>query len=166
MRRAVITGIGIVSSIGDNKEEVLDSLKEGHSGITFAEEYAEMGFRSHVYGIPKINLDEALDRKIRRFMGDGAGYNYIAMLEAIEDSKLKEEDISDERTGLIMGSGGPSTRNLIQAADSARTRGPRKVGPFMVPRCMSSTVSACLSTMFKIKESNMNKEVHFRKAET
>ena len=154
MRRAVITGIGIVSSIGDNKEEVLDSLKEGHSGITFAEEYAEMGFRSHVYGIPKINLDEALDRKLRRFMGDGAGYNYIAMLEAIEDSKLKEEDISDERTGLIMGSGGPSTRNLIQAADSARTKGPRKVGPFMVPRTMSSTNSATLATPFQIKGVN------------
>ena len=92
MRRAVITGIGIVSSIGDNKEEVLDSLKEGRSGITFAEEYAEMGFRSHVYGIPNMNLDEALDRKLRRFMGDGAGYNYIAMLEAIQDSKLKEGD--------------------------------------------------------------------------
>ena len=154
MRRAVITGIGIVSSIGDNKEEVLDSLKEGHSGITFAEEYAEMGFRSHVYGIPKINLDEALDRKLRRFMGDGAGYNYIAMLEAIADSKLKEDDISDERTGLIMGSGGPSTRNLIQAADSARTRGPRKVGPFMVPRTMSSTNSATLATPFQIKGVN------------
>ena len=93
MRRAVITGIGIVSSIGDNKEEVLDSLKEGHSGITFAEEYAEMGFRSHVYGIPSMNLDEVLDRKLRRFMGDGAGYNYIAMLEAIQDSKLKELEI-------------------------------------------------------------------------
>ncbi len=154
MRRAVITGIGIVSSIGDNKEEVLDSLKEGRSGITFAEEYAEMGFRSHVYGIPKINLDEALDRKIRRFMGDGAGYNYIAMLEAIQDSNLKEEDISNERTGLIMGSGGPSTRNLIQAADSARTRGPRKVGPFMVPRTMSSTNSATLATPFHIKGVN------------
>lgn len=154
MRRAVITGIGIVSSIGDNKEEVLDSLKEGRSGITFAEEYAEMGFRSHVYGIPNMNLDEALDRKLRRFMGDGAGYNYIAMLEAIQDSKLKEGDISDERTGLIMGSGGPSTRNLIQAADSARTRGPRKVGPFMVPRTMSSTNSATLATPFHIKGVN------------
>ena len=111
MKRAVITGIGIISSIGDNKGEVLDALKTCRSGISFAEEYAEMGFRSHVYGIPKINLDDTLDRKLRRFMGDGAGYNYMAMLEAIKDSKLTDKEVSDERTGLIMGSGGPSTRN-------------------------------------------------------
>ena len=154
MRRAVITGIGIVSSIGDNKEEVLDSLRECRSGISFAEEYAEMGFRSHVYGLPKMNLDDALDRKLRRFMGDGAGYNYIAMQEAIKDSGLTEEEVSCERTGLVMGSGGPSTRNLIQAADAARNKGPKKVGPFMVPRTMSSTNSATLATPFRIKGVN------------
>ena len=154
MRRAVITGIGIVSSIGDNQEQILDSLKQCRSGVTFSEEYAAMGFRSHVYGMPRIDLDAAIDRKIRRFMGDGAGYNYIAMQEAIEDSGLTENEISNERTGLIMGSGGPSTRNLIQAADSAREKGPKKIGPFMVPRTMSSTNSATLATPFHIKGVN------------
>ena len=154
VRRAVITGIGIVSSIGNNKEEVLDSLKNCRSGISFAEEYAELGFRSHVYGLPKMNLDDTLDRKLRRFMGDGAAYNYIAMQEAIKDSGLTEEEISCERTGLVMGSGGPSTRNLIQAADAARNKGPKKVGPFMVPRTMSSTNSATLATPFRIKGVN------------
>ncbi len=151
MRRAVITGIGIISSIGDNKDEVLNSLKTGRSGISFAEEYAKMGFRSHVYGLPKVNLDDILDRKLRRFMGDGAAYNYLAMVEAIRDSGLLAEEVSHERTGLIMGSGGPSTRNLIQAADAAREKGPRKGGPFMVPRTMSSTNSATLATPFQIK---------------
>ncbi len=150
MRRAVITGIGIVSSIGDNKEEVLESLKQGKSGITHADEYEEKGFRSHVYGMPKLDIEGALDRKLRRFMGDGAAYNYIAMEQAIADSGLSEDQVSNERTGLIMGSGGPSTRNLVQAADAARERGPKKVGPFMVPRTMSSTNSATLATPFKI----------------
>jgi len=150
VRRAVITGIGIVSSIGDNKEEVLESLKQGKSGISHADEYEEKGFRSHVYGKPKLDIEGALDRKLRRFMGDGAAYNYIAMEQAIADSGLTENEISHERTGLIMGSGGPSTRNLIQAADAARERGPKKVGPFMVPRTMSSTNSATLATPFKI----------------
>ena len=154
MRRAVITGIGIISSIGDNKDEVLNSLKAGHSGISFAEEYAKMGFRSHVYGLPKVNLDDIIDRKLRRFMGDGAAYNYLAMVEAIRDSGLLAEEVSHERTGLIMGSGGPSTRNLIQAADTAREKGPRKIGPFMVPRTMSSTNSATLATPFQIKGVN------------
>lgn len=154
MRRAVITGIGIVSSIGDNQEQILDSLKQCRSGITFAEEYAAMGFRSHVHGMPRIDLDAAIDRKIRRFMGDGAAYNYIAMQEAIEDSGLTINEISHERTGLIMGSGGPSTKNLIQAADSAREKGPKKIGPFMVPRTMSSTNSATLATPFHIKGVN------------
>ena len=154
MRRAVITGIGIISSIGDNKDEVLNSLKAGRSGISFAEEYAKMGFRSHVYGLPKVNLDDIIDRKLRRFMGDGAAYNYLAMLEAIRDSGLLAEEVSHERTGLIMGSGGPSTRNLIQAADTAREKGPRKIGPFMVPRTMSSTNSATLATPFQIKGVN------------
>ena len=154
MRRAVITGIGIISSIGDNKDEVLNSLKAGRSGISFAEEYAKMGFRSHVYGLPKVNLDDIIDRKLRRFMGDGAAYNYLAMVEAIRDSGLLAEEVSHERTGLIMGSGGPSTRNLIQAADTAREKGPRKIGPFMVPRTMSSTNSATLATPFQIKGVN------------
>jgi len=154
VRRAVITGIGIVSSIGDNKEEVTESLRQGRSGISHSDEYAEMGFRSHVHGKPKMDLDGVLDRKLRRFMGDGAAYNYIAMQEAIEDSGLGDDEVSHERTGLIMGSGGPSTRNLIQAADAARERGPKKVGPFMVPRTMSSTNSATLATPFKIKGVN------------
>ena len=154
MRKAVITGIGIVSSIGDNKEEVLDSLREARSGISHSQEYANMGFRSHVYGKPKMDLDSVLDRKLRRFMGDGAAYNYVAMQEAINDSGLGADDVSNERTGLIMGSGGPSTRNLIQAADAARERGPKKVGPFMVPRAMSSTNSATLATPFQIKGVN------------
>ncbi|MBN07469.1 MAG: beta-ketoacyl-[acyl-carrier-protein] synthase I [Rhodospirillaceae bacterium] len=154
MRKAVITGIGIVSSIGDNKEEVLDSLREARSGISYSQEYADMGFRSHLHGKPKMDLDGVLDRKLRRFMGDGAAYNYVAMQEAIDDSGLGVADVSNERTGLIMGSGGPSTRNLIQAADAARERGPKKVGPFMVPRTMSSTNSATLATPFQVKGVN------------
>lgn len=154
MRRAVITGIGIVSSIGNNKTEVEESLRKGRSGISFAEDYCERGFRSHVHGAPDIDLDAVIDRKLRRFMGDGAGYNYLAMVEALEDSGLEENDISNERTGLIMGSGGPSTRNLIAAADVARERSPKKVSPFMVPRTMSSTNSATLATPFKIRGVN------------
>ena len=154
MRKAVITGIGIVSSIGDNKEEVLDSLREARSGISYSQEYADMGFRSHLHGKPKMDLDGVLDRKLRRFMGDGAAYNYVAMQEAIDDSGLGVADVSNERTGLIMGSGGPSTRNLIQAADAARERGPKKVGLFMVPRTMSSTNSATLATPFQVKGVN------------
>jgi len=150
VRRAVITGIGIVSSIGNNKEEVLDSLRNCRSGISFSEEYKEMGFRSHVHGAPKIDLAEAIDRKLKRFMGDGAAYNYIAMEEAIADSGLAPDDVSNERTGLIMGSGGPSTTNLVWAADTAREKGPKRVGPYMVPRTMSSTNSATLATPFKI----------------
>ncbi|MDP6427484.1 MAG: beta-ketoacyl-ACP synthase I [Rhodospirillales bacterium] len=150
MRRAVITGLGIVSSIGNDKNEVLASLKADRSGITLAEEYRDLGFRSHVYGTPDIDIDAHIDRKLRRFMGDGAAYNYLAMVEAIADSGLTEDQVSDERTGLIMGSGGPSTRNLIEAADKTRERGPRKVSPFMVPRAMSSTNSATLATPFKI----------------
>jgi 3-oxoacyl-[acyl-carrier-protein] synthase-1 len=143
--------MGVVSSIGNNKREVLDSLMQGRSGITFAEEYKAMGFRSQVHGSLKIDLDSVVDRRWRRFMGDGAAYNYVAMQEAIADSGLVEADVSSERTGLIMGSGGPSTKNLVQAADTAREKGPRKVGPFVVPRAMSSTNSATLATAFKIK---------------
>ena len=154
MRRVVVTGMGIVSSIGNNKEEVLTSLKEGRSGIEFCEEYCELGLRSHVHGSIKIDLTNALDRKQLRFMGDGAAYNYIAMEEAIADSGLAPEDVSNERTGIIMGSGGPSTKNLLLATDTLREKGAKRVGPFMVPRTMSSTNSATLATPFKIKGVN------------
>ena len=154
MRRVVVTGMGIVSSIGNNKAEVLDSLRQGRSGITFCEVYRDMGFRSQVHGSLKIDPDEAVDRRWRRFMGDGAAYNYIAMQEAIADSGLAEGDVSNERTGLIMGSGGPSTRSLVAAADTAREKGPKKVGPFAVPKTMSSTNSATLSVAFKIRGVN------------
>jgi 3-oxoacyl-[acyl-carrier-protein] synthase-1 len=151
MRKVVVTGMGIISSIGNNAEEVTNSLRKGRSGITFCEEYREMGFRSHVQGAPKVDLESAVDRKWRRFMGDGAAYNYLALEQAIADAGLSEAEVSNERTGLIMGSGGPSTRNQVLAADTAREKGPKKVGPFMVPRTMSSTNSATLSTPFKIK---------------
>ena len=154
MRRAVITGIGIVSSIGNNKEEVGESLRDGKSGISFAPEYKELGFRSQVHGAPEIDLGEAIDRKLKRFMGDGAAFNYVAMVEAIADAGLEQGDVSNERTGLIMGSGGPSTMNLIQSADTAREKSPKRVGPYMVPRAMSSTNSATLATPFGIKGVN------------
>lgn len=150
MRRVVVTGIGIVSSIGNNKEEVLDSLKTGRSGIVHSEEYEELGFRSHVHGSVKLKIEDHLDRKQSRFMGDGAAYNYIAMEEAIADSGLEESDITNERTGLIMGSGGPSMRNMVQAVDTMRERNPKRVGPFVVPKVMSSTNSATLATPFHI----------------
>jgi len=153
-RRVVVTGMGIVSSIGNNKTEVLDSLKEGRSGISFVEEYQERGFRSHVHGSIDIDIDEHVDRKIKRFMGDGAAYNYIAMKEAIADSGLAENEVSNERTGLVMGSGGPSTRDLVEAADIAREKGVKRVGPYRVPRTMSSTNSATLATPFQIKGVN------------
>jgi 3-oxoacyl-[acyl-carrier-protein] synthase-1 len=151
MRRVVVTGLGVVSSIGNNKSEVTESLKAGQPGITFAEEYAERGFKSQIHGSIKIDLEQHVDRKLRRFMGDGAAYNYVAMNEAIADSGLETGDVSNPRTGLIMGSGGPSTSNQVQAADIARERGVRRIGPYMVPRCMSSTNSANLATAFKIK---------------
>ena len=154
MRRVVVTGMGIVSSIGNNKEEVLTSLKEGRSGIEFCEEYCELGLRSHVHGSIKLDLTNALDRKQLRFMGDVAAYNYIAMEEAIADAGLAPEDVSNERTGIIMGSGGPSTKNLLLATDTLREKGAKRVGPFMVPRTMSSTNSATLATPFKIKGVN------------
>ncbi|MFX4219964.1 MAG: beta-ketoacyl-ACP synthase I [Thalassobaculum sp.] len=151
MRRVVVTGIGIVSPIGNDKTEVTESLKTGRSGITFAPEYREMGFRSHVHGSLKLNLEDRIDRKLLRFMGDGAGYNYLAMEEAIADSGLETSDISNPRTGLVMGSGGPSTKNMMLAFDTAREKSPKRVGPYMVPRVMSSTNSANLSTIYKIK---------------
>jgi len=151
VRRVVVTGLGIISSIGNNKEEVSDSLKAGRSGITFSQEYADLGFRSHVHGAININTAELIDRKLKRFMGDAAAFNYLAMKEAIEDAGLNEEEISNPRTGLIVGSGGASTENTVLAADLLRSKGLRKVGPFMVPRTMGSTTSACLGTAFKVK---------------
>ncbi len=151
MRRVVVTGLGIVSSIGNNQEEVLQSLRAGRSGIERCETYAEMGFRSHVHGSLKIEMDNLIDRKLRRFMGDGAAYNYVAMQQAIEDAGLEAKDVSNERSGLVMGSGGPSTADQVAAADIAREKGPKRVGPYMVPRCMASTNSANLATAFKIK---------------
>lgn len=154
MRRVVVTGMGIVSSIGANKAEVAQSLREGRSGLRFCEEYKELGFRSHVHGEPQIDLDAAIDRRHRRFMGDGAAYNYVAMKEAIADAGLAEDQVSNERAGMVMGSGGPSTKNLVAATDALRAKGAKHVGPFMVPRTMSSTNSATLSTFFKIKGVN------------
>lgn len=154
MRRAVVTGLGIVSSIGNNRDEVVEALRHGRSGIVHAPVYEEMGFRSHVHGPINIDLDEVIDRKIKRFMGDGAAYNYLAMEQAIVDSGLEDSQVSNFRTGLVMGSGGPSTSNLVDAADILRSKGVKKVGPYMVTRAMSSTNTACLATPFKIKGVN------------
>jgi 3-oxoacyl-[acyl-carrier-protein] synthase-1 len=154
MKRVVVTGLGIVSSIGNNRNEVVDSLKQGRSGITFAKVYEDLGFRSHVHGPINIALDAFIYRKIKRFMGDGAAFNYIAMQQAIDDSGLNETDVSNIRTGLVMGSGGPSTSNIVEAADILREKGIKKVGPYMVPRSMSSTNTACLATPYKIKGVN------------
>ncbi len=154
MRRVVITGLGITSSIGTNQQQVLESLQQGRSGIVFAPEYKELGFRSHIHGAVELDLDSLIERKLRRFMGDSAAYNYIAMLEAIADAGLEDAQISHPRTGLIAGSGGTSTENVTLAVDLLRQKGAKKVGPFMVPRTMGSTNSACLSTAFKIKGVN------------
>ncbi|NNU79307.1 beta-ketoacyl-ACP synthase I [Halovulum dunhuangense] len=155
MRRVVITGIGIVSSIGNNADEVKLSLKEGRSGIEFAPDYAEHGFRSQVHGRPKIDIAEHVDKRDLRFMGDGAAFNFIAMQQAVADSGLEPNEVSNERTGLVMGSGGPSTRNFFQAHQIVIEKGsPKRMGPFMVTRCMSSTNSACLATPFRIKGVN------------
>ena len=151
MRRVVVTGLGIVSSIGNNAAEVTDSLRHGRSGIVAADDYREMGFRSHIHGAPKIDLADHVDRKLLRFMGDGAAYNYIAMEQAIADAGLAADEVSHPRSGLVMGSGGPSTQNMMAAFDLAREKGPKRVGPYMVPRVMSSTNSANLSTAFQIK---------------
>ena len=154
MKRVVVTGLGIVSSIGNNKAEVLDSLKQGRSGIVFSDVYQEMGMRSHIHGAINIDQDEFIDRKVKRFMGDGAAYNYIAMQQAIADSGLEDHEVSNYRTGLVVGSGGPSTSNQVEAADILREKGIKKVGPYMVTRNMSSTNTACLATPFKIKGVN------------
>ncbi|VAX12479.1 3-oxoacyl-[acyl-carrier-protein] synthase, KASI [hydrothermal vent metagenome] len=153
-RRVVVTGLGIVSSIGNDKNEVLDALRNGRSGIEFSQEYADMGFRSHVHGEIHIDLKEQIDRKLLRFMGRGAAFNYIAMRQAIEDAGLDEDDVSNVRSGLVVGSGGPSTEYIVEAADIMREKGIRRVGPYMVTRTMSSTNSACLATPFKIKGVN------------
>ncbi len=155
MKRVVVTGLGIISSIGLDATEVTESLKKGKSGITFSEEYESHGFRSQVHGMPKINLSDHIDKRQLRFMGDGAAYNYIAMEQAITDSGLTENEISNERTGLIVGSGGPSTKNLFAAHQIVlEKKSPKRMGPFMVTRGMSSTNSACLATPFKIKGVN------------
>ena len=154
MRRVVITGMGIVSSIGNNRDEVLDSLKNCKSGISRAEKYAELGFRSQVEGAPTLDALSMVDRKAKRFMGMGAAWNYVAMEEAIAQAGLEEKEISHERTGLIMGSGGPSAKAIVKAANTTLERGPKKVGPFEVPKSMSSTNSATLATPFKIKGIN------------
>ena len=154
MKRVVVTGIGIVSCIGNNQSEVTESLKNLRSGITFAKEYEEFSFRSLVHGKPNIDISEKIDRRLLRFMGDGAAYNYIAMKDAIKDSSLEETDISNEMTGIIVGSGGPSTQNLFKSSETGKSSGSKKVGPFMVPRAMSSTNSATLATPFKIKGVN------------
>jgi len=151
MRRVVVTGMGIVSSIGNNTQEVAASLREARSGIVAEQTYTDMGFRSQVAGTLKVDLEEVLDRKTRRFMGDGAAYAYLSMQQAIRDAGLEESEISNERTGAILGSGGPSTSAIVAAADITREKGPRKIGPTSVPKAMSSTISANLSTLFKIK---------------
>jgi 3-oxoacyl-[acyl-carrier-protein] synthase-1 len=155
MRRVVVTGMGIVSSIGSNSAEVEQSLRDATPGIVFAEDYAKLNFRCQVHGAPKIADPLALiDRRITRFMGKGAGWNYLAMQQAIEQAGLEEKDIQNPRTGIVMGSGGPSTRTLIEAADTTRDKGPKRIGPFAVPKSMSSTASATLATPFGIKGVN------------
>ena len=154
MRRVVITGLGIVSCLGNNQDEVKQSLLNSKSGISFSEEYKEHNLRSHIHGKPKIKLEDHIDRKTIRFMGSGSAYNYIAMKEAIEDSGLEEKDVSNFKTGIVMGSGGPSIENVILAADKTRAKSPKRMGPFVVPRTMSSTASATLAVPFKIKGVN------------
>ena len=154
MRRVVVTGMGIISSIGNNTQEVLASLREAKSGISRAEKYAELGFRCQVHGAPALVPDEAIDRRAMRFLGGGAAWNHVAMEQAIRDAGLDAGEVSHEMSGIIMGSGGPSTRAIVDAADIARSKGPKRVGPFAVPKAMSSTASATLATWFKIKGVN------------
>jgi 3-oxoacyl-[acyl-carrier-protein] synthase-1 len=154
MKRVAITGIGIVSCLGNNQSEVYESLINTKSGISFSEEYKKFNFKSQICGIPNIKFEDHIDRKFIRFMGDGSAYSYIAMKEAVTDSGLEEKDISNELTGIIMGSGGPSVKNVVHAIDSTRESSPKKMGPFVVPRTMASTVSATLAVPFKIKGVN------------
>src|SRR6186713_1510007 len=154
MRRVVITGMGIVSSIGNNTQEVLASLHEAKSGITHAAKYKELGFRSQVQGAPTVNAAEMIDRRAMRFLGEGAAWNHVAMEQAIQDAGLEPSEVSNVRTGIIMGSGGPSTRTIVEAAQTTKEKGPKRVGPFAVPKAMSSTASATLATWFKIRGVN------------
>jgi len=154
MRRVVVTGMGIVSSIGNNTQEVLSSLHDARSGISRSTRHAELGFRSQVHGAPSLDPAEVVDRRAMRFLGGGAAWNHVAMEQAIRDSGLEEKEVSNERTGIIMGSGGPSTRAIVESADITRAKGPKRVGPFAVPKAMSSTASATLATWFKIKGVN------------
>ena len=154
MRRVVVTGMGIVASIGNNTQEVLASLREAKSGIVRADKYAELGFRCQVHGAPTLDPSTSVDRRAMRFLGAGAAWNHVAMEQAIRDSGVEENDISNVRTGIVMGSGGPSARTIVEAADTTRTKGPKRVGPFAVPKAMSSTASATLATWFKIKGVN------------
>jgi 3-oxoacyl-[acyl-carrier-protein] synthase-1 len=154
VKRVVITGLGIVCSIGNNKPEVVDSLRQGRSGIKFHQEYADLGFRSQIHGAIQLDLEALIEKKMRRFMGEAAAFTCIAMREAIADAQLTENEVSHPRTGLITGSGGASPANQVLAVDILRTKGLRKVGPYMVPRTMASTTSACLATPFKIKGLN------------
>ena len=154
MRRVVVTGMGIVSSIGNNTQEVLASLREAKSGIVKADKYAELGFRCQVHGAPSLEPEEVVDRRAMRFLGRGAAWNHVAMEQAIRDSGVEAGDISNERTGIVMGSGGPSTRTIVESALTAKEKGPKRVGPFAVPKAMSSTASATLATWFKIKGVN------------
>jgi 3-oxoacyl-[acyl-carrier-protein] synthase-1 len=154
MRRVVVTGMGIVSSIGNNTQEVLAALREAKSGVVRAKEYAELGFRCQVHGAPTLDPSEAVDRRAMRFLGGGAAWNHVAMEQAIRDAGLEQGEVSHERTGVVMGSGGPSTRTVVEACDTARQKGPKRVGPFAVPKAMSSTASATLATWFKIKGVN------------
>jgi 3-oxoacyl-[acyl-carrier-protein] synthase-1 len=154
MRRVVVTGMGIVSAIGNNPREVNSSLREARSGIVRADSYVELGMRCQVHGAPTLKPEDVVDRRAMRFHGGGTGWNHVAMEQAIKDAGLEDADVSNERTGIIMGSGGPSVRTLIEAADTARTKGPKRIGPFAVPKAMSSTASATLATWFKIKGVN------------
>ena len=154
MRRVVVTGMGIVSSIGNNTQEVLASLREAKSGVSFSEDYAKLGFRCQVHGAPSLDPSAIVDRRALRFHGGGTAWNHVAMDQAIRDAGLEEREISHDKTGIIMGSGGPSTRAIVEAADVTRAKGPKRVGPFAVPKAMSSTASATLATWFKIKGVN------------
>jgi len=154
MRRVVVTGMGIVSSIGNTTQEVLASLREGKSGVSRAEDHVSHGFRCHVHGAPSLDVETAVDRRAMRFHGGGTAWNHVALEQAIRDAGLDEDEVSNERTGIIMGSGGPSTRAIVESADVARSKGPKRVGPFAVPKAMSSTASATLATWFKIKGVN------------
>jgi 3-oxoacyl-[acyl-carrier-protein] synthase-1 len=156
MRRVAVTGIGIVSSIGANAKEVLASLRQAKSGISFAPEYAELGFRCQVHGKPDIDWESMVDRRAARFLAQGTAFGHIAMEQAIADSGHGEDEVSNDRTGVIAGSGGPSTRSIVQAAEITREKGPKRIGPFAVPKAMSSGLSAVLATWFKIRGLNFS----------